>query len=322
MVSKSKSAHKARHKRKRRSLIGWIKHELFELYDISLHFGREIYMRMHSLYMIILVLCLLLAIFLPLYGTFEEHQLILNATAFISAIILVFFLTGRRERVIAIRDSIFQENASYVNTFMLSKEFKDKKFNSAKLIDDYLVQNMTIELEEYTGSNKQFYKLYDSLRRVKLRTPKQRILYEKAIEEMKAAEHSRDRIINLIHEHMSPWQWTICLTLSILMVVCLFVLRGETLIAKVTMGLLSSAVILLVFMIKNLDDLHWAGEIYTIEPYAEVFDIIGKKRYYVDYEVSSRKVIPPDGIYRLGITERDDQGRPVLKEIKLVKKKK
>ena len=311
--------HKKRRALKHKGILKKIKHELFDLYDISLHFGREIYLRMHSLYAVILVLFTGLAVVMPVYGTFEEHQLLLSATSFISTIILVFFLTGRRERVIEIRDAIFQENASYINAHILSKEFTDKKFNSAKLIDDYLVKNMTLELEEYKKSNKEFYKFYDSFRKVEVKTPKQRILYEKVIEELKAAEHSRDRIINLLQEYMSPWQWTISLTLVILMIISLFILRGETLISKVSVGLLSSAVVLLVFMIKNLDDLHWAGEIYTIEPYAEVFDIIGKKRYYVDYEINLRKIKPPTGEYRLGITERDKYNRPILKKIIIVK---
>lgn len=272
---------------------------------------------------VFIIIASILAFILPISKGSDNVKLILTVSTFLFGIFAGFVITSRMNRFTRFRDLLTNETGYLISLFQYSK-ITDEKFSQkiAKLIDDYIVEGFLYEVYEYHRKTEaSFYALFDELRKFKPENEAQKegITQMKWIirdmpkdrEEMYLLEE--DKISNLL-------KVTLFLLASILLF-CLFYLRIDTIYSSLITIILSTSIVLVLFLIRDLDELKISNYAVDYGLYFRLFDIINKPRLYTSDAIQNRRLkFPLHGTYRYGVIQRI-KGIPSYKEMKTITRK-
>lgn len=102
-------------------------------------------------------------------------------------------------------------------------------------------------------------------------------------------------------DKLNKMEWIVVLFLSVILVFSIFAVRTSDLSSLFLSGTLISTVIILLLILRDLNDLSFGEEMVSFEPYETIFDVVGKPRFYFKRDIETGRVVPPKGIkYRVG----------------------
>jgi len=250
----------------------------------------------HSrLLLVALVALILAALFLPFYGVFEGYEVFLTIFTFLFSILAGFTLAAVREEYSAMGEAVSKENAIIITIYNLMKGF-DKKSQMAfvELLDRYLVLSHAILWSEFYKTNKLFNKLSYFLLCQKIKNKTQEVIYDDLLENMPTWSAARQDQIYLSYRRIPFPQMGLLILLAGLLILFLFIVRTPSLASILTTVLFSFTIILTLVLIYSLDIYAFAPESWT-EPSEHIFDMIGKKRFYMEDFTKKGWIIPPKG---------------------------
>ncbi len=95
-------------------------------------------------------------------------------------------------------------------------------------------------------------------------------------------QHSeaRENLVMFGKDKLSWGEWLTILFLGALLLASLFYIKDSSLISIIFTGAITSAVLLLFIVLRDLNNLNFGENAVSIEPYERVLDAIGKPRYY------------------------------------------
>jgi len=102
-------------------------------------------------------------------------------------------------------------------------------------------------------------------------------------------------------DRLSKLEWIVVLFLSMILVFSIFAIRTPDISSLFLSGTLISTVVILLLILRDLNDLSFGEEMVSFEPYETIFDVIDKPRFYLKKDIKSGRAIPPKDIkYRIG----------------------
>lgn len=258
----------------------------------------------------------------PPIGRFEGAETVLTVSTFLFAILVGFFLTRLNSRYDAIRDLVVREDSNFKVLYQTAKLYEPTFTKQlTELIDEYYIISFDNDLNNQDGKATQatFEKIWSLL------TDLKRYRGESGLQSLfgTVAEIERARAASaaISVQKLGSGEWAVLLVLATITLVSIFGLGSQTFALQVINVFLSSTLVLIVLIIRDLQNLLLGGKtLWAEESGQEVLELIGKPRYYNKYFIDLGINTVPAEIeqYRLG-THRPGTDEP--KRIKLISTK-
>src|SRR3989344_1825868 len=244
---------------------------------------------------IALVVFVLLVYFVPGAGPSGEVELILTVSTFLFAIIVGFYLSRLNNRYDKMRELIASEDSSWLSLYQESA-FLGPEFQShvREIIDSYYVSAYDFRIGEHkTYTERYIQDIYKELASEQRDGFKAENAFDKISDLLKDLQRARNEVTVVTLEKLTMGQCAILLLLSGIILFCLFYLKIDVLYSQVIVILLSTVLVLLLLLLRDLQNFLLGGKSVVEESGQQVFDSIGKLRYYPEVYLAKHNVHLP-----------------------------
>ncbi|MBZ9572704.1 DUF4239 domain-containing protein [Patescibacteria group bacterium] len=254
----------------------------------------------------VLILSFLLAYFLPGGGKSEMIETTLGVVGLLFAILVGFFITDLWTRFQKIRENVAVEVSGLQTYYLFVKIMnrfpghKEWAREQQELIDEYVRKFFEVEWTDYGKIDPYFNKIIESLKDVgKLKTDNEVETYTNMLPLLNGVTTSREKLFMYGKDKLSKAEWTVIISLASILLFSIFYLNTGHFSSILLTGALTSAVIILLLILRDLNNLSFGEEMVSFEPYETIFDVLGKPRFYLKKDIESGRVKPPrDREYR------------------------
>ena len=259
-------------------------------------------MNTRNIFLISLVIFIALLFVIP--GSFIPTELgntILTVVAFLFGIIAGFYIVVTTTDYNSLKSILAMETAGWIslhqNVLIYDKEVADKL---TSLVDEYIRRAFDFEIIDYAKStDKEFEAIKKLIRELPL---KENLLsvYEKIRDTMDNIIVTRQQLTVLGARTLSLFQWTVLFALAIIFVLSLYGLRTGELFFDVVTVAISSSIVLVLLLIRDLDLYIWNEKTFGYDIFENVLKSIGQLPYYQAESIEQKRVQPHDKEYRIG----------------------
>lgn len=235
-----------------------------------------------------------------------QAQIILTVSTFLFAIIAGFFLTRVSTRYDKIRELVATEDALWLS-FYKSARYFGKTFTKkvGTILDIYYRTAYDWDIGIYYKPTAQYvHALYEELQKVKIeKDPKALAIFSFMVETLSDLEESRNNCAVITQERLSKGQWIVLFFLSTIILISTFALNTNALFSQITTVLLSTILIMVLLLIRDLSNFRLGGYLMVEESGEEVFEFMGQLRYYNQKYIDEGTVVIPPFVkkYRVGL---------------------
>jgi len=254
------------------------------------------------------VFCLA-AFLLPEPQQNNGYELVLTISTFLFAIIAGFFISRLNSRFDAIRTIIGEGDGEYLALYKMS-QLISPRFSERirKILSDFYIVAYDFALSDYNrtykASKKYYMKFWSELKKLK-KSEKDNVYHEKVVDLIVESEKRRNVTSSLASEKLTIGQWAVLIILSVIIVFCIFSLKTTELSSKVLAILLSTVLVLVLLLMRDLQNLILGNSELLEESGQEMFEDLGELRYYQAKHLKSGLSSVPKHIkkFRLGLHE-------------------
>jgi hypothetical protein len=239
----------------------------------------------HLLFFIIFISFLASYLF-PGVGNDPRVQNSITFIGILFGIIVGFFIADLYSRYQGIRDNAGTD-ASCLSTFyffatILAKETENKEWleKVEKRIQNYVHKFMPLPWDRYSETEKEFADLGKSLEELKYSGDKANETYSNILNVYNQHSEARENLVMFGKDKLSWGEWLITFFLGGLLLASLFYVKDASLVSILFTGAITSAILILFIVLRDLNNLNFGENAVSIEPYERVLDAIGKPRYF------------------------------------------
>ncbi len=273
--------------------------------------------------LIFLIIAIIAVFSLPFFPSSENISTILTISTFLFGIFAGFIIASRMSRFTRFRELLTNETGFLISLYEYSK-FAGEKVSQriSKLIDDYIVDGFLYEVYGFhQKTESSFYAIFDELKNFKTTNDEQKEGLNQMRWIIRDMPKDREEMYLLEEDKISITLKSTLVLLTAVILFCLFYLRTNVWYSDLITILLSTSVVLVLFLIRDLDELNISDYAIEYGIYFRLFNIIGKPRFYTSDAIQHRKLkLPKSGTYRYGVIQRI-KGVPSYKEIKTIVRK-
>jgi len=227
---------------------------------------------------------------------------IITVVAFLFGIIAGFYIVVTTTDYNSIKNILASETAKWISLYqnvIIYDEPTSKKLSS--LIDAYIRRAFDYEVMDYErGTREEFAKTTTVIRGLPM---KQDIspVYEKIGNTFDDIIQTRQQLAVLGTRTLQMFQWIILITLAVLFIFSLYGLRTGELFFDVVTVAISSSIVLVLLLIRELDLYLWNEKTFGYDIFQNVLASIGQLPYYPAESIYKRRINPTEKEYRVGI---------------------
>jgi len=264
------------------------------------------------------VLFILGILFIPKARPLDGVTIILTISTFLFAIFSGFFISRLNGRYDKIDDIISVEDSYWISFYrtagLLGKDFQKKV---AENMDKYYIVAYDFPDVDYYKSNaKHINDIYNDLAKIK-KGNESNVIYDHLISYLSSIEECRKKTAVYVLERMTTGQWVVLILLSIIIIFSMYYIRTASMYSDTVTVILSTSLILVLLTLRDLQNRMLLGKKVLTESGQEVFDMMGKERYYNKHELAINHTVVPKDIkkYRLGLHKPGEN--PRIKNVKV-----
>jgi len=127
-------------------------------------------------------------------------------------------------------------------------------------------------------------------------------------------EAERNEVAVICREKLSLGQWTTMLTLAAIVLFSIFYLRGNVLFSDAMVVMLATVLALILHIMRDLQNFLLGGTSMVEESSEQVFEVIGKLRYYPKSFLDQHSTTFPRDIKSFRVGHHDVYGDKDVKE--------
>ena len=139
---------------------------------------------------------------------------------------------------------------------------------------------MPLPWEKYAQTEPEFTAITNSLKEIRYDTNEENETYSNLLAVVSTHSDAREKLVMYGKDKLSWGEWLVILFLGILLLGSLFYIKDESATSIVFTGALTSAILILLFVVRDLNNLNFGENAVSISPYERVLDAIGKPRFY------------------------------------------
>ncbi|MFH1307960.1 MAG: DUF4239 domain-containing protein [archaeon] len=241
---------------------------------------------MKSRYYLLIIILISFLISLNTFKIFsiDETSIFLTVIGLIYGLIAAFSISNAWEKFSKIRDAVAVETNSLESLYIYSKYLSDRSsFRKIKLkILDYCKEVPNIEWNQYWLSEKthtKFRELVNLVAAIKINNEKDKEIFDEVSEELREAAAARNSQLVLSQTKIPKMQWILNIFLSVILVIGLIFLSIPNYYLSIfIVASMIASVLLILFVIYDLDSLRTAEEEVSIAPYNKLVKFISKDK--------------------------------------------
>lgn len=255
-----------------------------------------------SIFFISLIVFIALLFVLPhSFIPSELGNTILTITTFLFGIMGGFYIVVTTTDYNSVKNILASETAGWIslhqNVSIYDKRLADKL---SQLIDAYVRRTFDYEIIDYAKGT---YVEFETLKKMVQNIPfknETSYVYEKIRDDMDQIIISRQQLTVLGAKTLSPFQWFVLLILATLLSFSLYGLRSGELFFDIVTVAISSSVVLILFLIRDLDLYIWNEKTFGYDIFENVLKFVGQLPYYPAESLKAGRVHPTEKEYRIG----------------------
>ena len=266
---------------------------------------KKIGLEVYSYYWIfpIFILFLIINFFVPLIKIPTlDIGLMISIVTFLFGFLISISFSMILSRVSVLKESLAIETGRFISLFLLSKNL-GKKFEEkiAERIDRYTILTMR-NYSDYSVGREEFYGIYEDIKDMELKTEMQKQISSSFFYVLGELEFVREKLEYLTNGKLLPAMKVSNYALGFILVALLFLNRGDSFTNSLFV-ILSTIILFILFIIEDYEDLRIGDYVSNISNSEQLFDIIGKERYYPKFLLKRAK-LEKDKNYRIGIYDK------------------
>lgn len=272
-------------------------------------FAQGIYINATKGAAISFVLFVCAAFLLPEPQQADGYELILTISTFLFAIIAGFFISRLNSRFDAIRTTIGTGDGEFLTLYKMAQLMSPRFGKRIKnILNDFYICAYDFALSDYDktykASKKYYMRLWVELKKLK-KSEKVEPYFGEVVELVIESEKRRNVTSALAAERLTLGQWAVLMILSIIIVFCIFSLKTNELYSKILAILLSTVLVLVLLLMRDLQNLILGKSELLEESGQEMFEDLGELRYYQARHLKSGLSNVPAHIkkFRVGLHE-------------------
>lgn len=256
---------------------------------------------------------------IPYKGPSGDVEILLTVSTFLFAILAGFFISRLNSRFDRTRDLVASEDAYWLCLYKTAGVYgKNFQIRIRELIDKYYMVAYDFDVwqqDYYYKYNAQYFlAVYDELYKIKKNRAEDP--YGQILNCLTEIEQNRNEVAVILLGQLRKGQWAILISLSAIILFSLFYLRIPEFYSQFITVLLATVLVLVLLLIRDLQNLRLGGGLGLDESGQEVFEFMGKPRYYNVKYLANGSMKVPNSVkqYRLGMHKPGEKFK-----IKLVK---
>jgi hypothetical protein len=246
----------------------------------------------------------------------EDIVTIRNVSSLLFGILGGFFVAFLLNRFATIRSLLTRESTMLMELYKIAQSFgQDFADRVADKIDAYLV--IRFDKDNYfrftARGRDALFSIFDDLRGLE-ELPSQKLvtMHRHFVGTLRETIPLRREAIVTGNITVSFVQWCSLLLLAFILVATLYRLKSNSLLSSLLTGLLSFAIFLMLYVVKDLSELRLGGDYLKYETVERVFEYIGKLRYYPIARIRECEIPPDVERIRLGVGANQNYSEAIV----------
>ena len=223
----------------------------------------------------------------------------ISVVSFLFGFLITISFSMLLSRTAALREALSIETGRLISLFLLSRHLGEKFHNNIESkIDEYTIKTLR-EYTHYEAGRGVIYSIYDSLKLAEAKNGFQNSVLNSFLYNLGELEPVRERLENATSVRLL---WSLKLSnylLGAVLIILLFLNRGDNF-TNALFVILSTIVIFILLIIEDYDNLRIGAYNINISDSEQIFDLIGRERYYPKDIIKMAK-LEKGKVYRIGI---------------------
>lgn len=222
---------------------------------------------------------IVIALYTPFYSLTQEIRNLITTATFLFGIFAGFVIASRLTRYSKYRELLTNETGSLITLYQYAKTIDDKYAKKiADAIEKYLLKSFQYEVYEYHEKTEpEFYNIFNQIKEYHT-TKKNEQMENQMFSMMRDMLKDREELFLLGKDQITFWLKTTLYTLSGAILFSLFLTRSPEIYSNILVILLATSVLIVLFLINDLDKLKLYSKAISYDLYYRVFDSIGRER--------------------------------------------
>jgi len=240
-----------------------------------------------------------------------DFGLMISVVTFLFGFVVSVTFSMLMARISVLREAISQESGRFVSLYHLSKKLGNKFHEKiTERIDQYTVTTLR-DYSFYEAGREAYYGIYDDLDYMEIKDNSQEAAANSFLYILGELGPFREK---LEYTTRIGIEWSIKFAnylLGGILIVLLFLNRGD-IFSNALFIVLSTAIVFVFLIIEDYDDLRIGDYSVNISNSEQLFDLMGKDRYYPQ-SILGRVKLQKGKSYRIGIYDKAEKQERVFK---------
>ena len=193
---------------------------------------------------------------------------------------------------------------------------KETAAKLSNLVDEYVQRNFDYELLEVINGTAEEFKRVEKIMEDMPIIPDKQSTHQVILGNVDDLRNARQQQNALLRKALSAFQWIVLISTATLVIWSLFGLRTGALFFDAVTVLISSSIVLILLLIRDIDLYLW-NEKFGFDIFEDLLKNIGKLPYYPSVLIDKGRLKPKESEYRVGVYKNFPQS--LEKTIEIIK---
>lgn len=238
----------------------------------------------------------LVSIFIKGPGSNGKIETLLSVASFLFGIFVAFSIANNHSRYSKLAELLKEHDGVILFLYHISDIFgKKAKRDIQQLIDNYLIDQLDYFLRDFRCSSGSFLRIFQYVIHIKSKNRSQEISYDNMVDLLTEGISQRKRVETLIQEPMIRFEWISILSLLSIILFCIFYLNDGGIVSVIISTLLSTSTAILLFVLRDLNDLTWKERCWVWQPIELLFRELDLLPYFPKPALDLKRAKPEKG---------------------------
>lgn len=196
---------------------------------------------------------------------------VLSIATFLFAVNLGFSIANRKSRLDSIRSLLRKNDALILTVYEASKVYgKEITDKTRTLIDNMLIKQIDCNLVDFDKTTPELIELFQHSQGFKIthtdEEPKKTM-----VDSCRQLLLDQKEIIYWVKDKMMLFEWISLVIFGAIMIICVYALSDRTILSITVLPLAATAIVLLIYVLRDINNLGWQEENWIWNPLIDLF---------------------------------------------------